>query len=179
MRFFGGPEIGFPRAAASIVNFLSVLFHSLQLSGRAQSLLNCNVSLPFLSVLTRRGRCSLGGSDPGSVGQRLLPPGSEPAELGALRPLGEPAEEQRLLQELHLAMDRALRWPLILVERWGGGRIIIQYGGGTEHLHPNPVRSRREKGDRPVFTCRSAQPNQNTTWSKTVSPLKSILPWWA
>ena len=34
-----------------------------------------------------------------------------------------------------------------------------------------PVRSQREKGDRHVFTCRSAQPNQNTTWSKTVSPL--------
>ena len=52
----------FPRAAASIVNFLSVLFHSLQLSGRAQSLLTSNVSLPFLSVLTRRGGYSLGGS---------------------------------------------------------------------------------------------------------------------
>ena len=50
----------FPRAAASIANLLSVLFHSLQLSGRAQFLLNSNVSLPFLSVLTRRGGYSLG-----------------------------------------------------------------------------------------------------------------------
>ena len=116
--------------------------------------------------------------DPGSVGQRRLSPGSEPAEVAALRPRGELAEEQRLLQELHLALDRALRRPPVLVEHWAGGRIIIQYGGGTEHLHPNPVRSRREKGDRPVFTCRSARPNQNTTWSKTVSPLKSVLPWW-
>ena len=74
----------FPRAAASIANLLSVLFRSLRLSDRAQSLLNSNVSLPFLSVLTRRGRYSLGGSDPGSVGQRLLPPGLEPVEVAAL-----------------------------------------------------------------------------------------------
>jgi len=36
--------------------------------------------------------------DPGSVGQRLLSPGSEPAEVVALRPQGELVEEQRLLQ---------------------------------------------------------------------------------
>ena len=42
-----------------------------------------------------------------------------------------------------------------------------------------PARSQREKGDWRAFTCWSAQPNQNTTWSKTVSPFKSILPWWA
>ena len=116
--------------------------------------------------------------DPGSVGQRLLTQGLEPAKTAALRTLGELAEEQRLLQELHLALDRALRWPPVLVEHWGGGRIIIQYGGGADHIHPNPVRSRREKGYRRVFTCRSARPNQNTKWSKTVSPLKSVLPWW-
>ena len=34
-----------------------------------------------------------------------------------------------------------------------------------------PTRSQREKGDRPVFTCQSAWLNQNSTWSKTVSPL--------
>ena len=61
MRFSGGPEIDFPRAAACTVSLLSVLFHSLLLSGGAQSLLNSNVSLPFLSVLTGRGY-SLGGS---------------------------------------------------------------------------------------------------------------------
>lgn len=37
--------------------------------------------------------------DPGSVGQRLLSPGSEPAEMAALRPRGELAEEQWLLQD--------------------------------------------------------------------------------
>ena len=62
MRFSGGPEIVFPRAAACSVSLLSVLFRSLRLSGRAQPLLNCNVSLPFLSVLTGRGGYSLGGS---------------------------------------------------------------------------------------------------------------------
>ena len=34
-----------------------------------------------------------------------------------------------------------------------------------------PARSQREKRDRHVFTCQLAWPNQNTTWSKTVSPL--------
>ena len=115
--------------------------------------------------------------DPGSVDQRLLPPGSESAEVEALRPLGELAEEPRLLQELHLALDWALRWPPVLVEHRARG--CIQYGGEAGHPCPNPARSQREKGDRRVFTCRSARPNQNTTWSKTVSTLKSVLPWWA
>ena len=128
----------------------------------------------------RSGEVGIAGAvqlepDPQSVGQRLLPPGWEPAEVGALRPPGELVEAQRLLQELHLALDQALRRPLVLVEYWASRRVIIQYGGGTGHPHPNPARSQREKGDRPVFTCRSARPNQNTTWSKTVSPLKSVL----
>ena len=98
----------FPRAAASIANLLSVLFRSLRLSDRAQSLLNSNVSLPFLSELTERGGYSLGGwleLDPESVGQRLLTQGLEPAKTAALRTPGELAEEQRLLQELHLPLD--------------------------------------------------------------------------
>ena len=52
----------FHRAAASIANLLSALSRSLQLSGRAQSLLNSNVSLLFLSVLTGSGGYSLGCS---------------------------------------------------------------------------------------------------------------------
>ena len=73
-------------------------------TGRAQSLLNSNISLPFLSVLTGRGGGyslgSLAGElDPGSAGQRLLSLGSEPAEVAALRPGEELAEEQRLLQD--------------------------------------------------------------------------------
>ena len=88
-------------------------------------------------------------------------------------------EEQQLLQELHLALDRAVRWPLVLVEHWAGGSVIIQYGGGAGHPSPNPARSQREKGDGRVFICQSTWPKQNTTWSETVSSLKSILPWWA
>ena len=90
----------FPRAAASIVNLLSVLFRScsLQLSGRAQSLLNSNVSLPLLSCIP--GETGIAWAvrlelDPGSAGQRLLSPGLEPAE--ALRSQEELAEEQQLL----------------------------------------------------------------------------------
>ena len=78
-----------------------------------------------------------------------------------LQSLGELVEEQQLLQELHLALDRALRWPPVLVEHWAvtGVRRAL------------PARSQRAKGDWHVFTFQLAQPNQNTTWSKTVSPL--------
>ena len=34
-----------------------------------------------------------------------------------------------------------------------------------------PARSQREKGDQHVFSCQLARLNQNTTWSKTISPL--------
>ena len=37
--------------------------------------------------------------DPGSAGQRLLSPGSEPDEVAALRPRGQLEEEQWLLQD--------------------------------------------------------------------------------
>ena len=51
--------------------------------------------------------------------------------MAALRPLGELVEKQWVLQEFHLALDRALRWPLVLVVHSLGGRhVIIQYGGG-------------------------------------------------
>ena len=56
--------------------------------------------------------------------------------MAALRTPGELAEEQWLLQELHLALDWALRRPPVLVEHWAGGRIIIQYGGGAGHPYP-------------------------------------------
>ena len=99
---FRRAEIDFPRAAASIANLLSVLFCSLRLSGKAQSLLNSNVSLPFLSILT--GETGIAWAvqlepDPGSAGQRLLSLGSEPAEVAALRPREELAEKQWLLQD--------------------------------------------------------------------------------
>ena len=142
MRFSGGPEIDFPRAAACTVSLLSVLFPSLRLSRGAQSLFNSNVPLPFLSVLTRRGGYSLGvwlELDPGSVGQRLLSPGSEPAQTAALRTPGELAEKQWLLQKLHLVLDRAVRRPLVVVEHWEAGLSLSSMGERSGHPHPNPV----------------------------------------
>ena len=142
MRFSGGPEIDFPRAAACTVSLLSVLFHSLLLSGREQSLLNSNVSLPFLSVLTRRGRYSLGGSA-GAGSWKCWPEASvtgiEPAQTAALRTPGELADEQRLLQELHLVLNRALRRPLVLVEHWEAGASLSSMGEGSGHPRPNSV----------------------------------------
>ena len=139
MRFSGGPEIDFPRAAACTVSLLSVLFCSLRLSGGAQSLLNSNVSLPFLSVLTGRGEAGIAWAvwlepDPGSVAQRLLSPGSEPAQTAALQTPGELAEEQWPLQKLHLALDRALRRPPVVVEHWEAGMSLSSMAEGSGHL---------------------------------------------
>ena len=44
---------------------------------------------------------------------------------------GKLAEEQRLLQELHVALDRALRRPLVLVEHWGAGASSSSMGEGS------------------------------------------------
>ena len=161
-RFSGGPEIDFPRAAASIANLLSVLFHSLQLCGRVQSLLKSKVSLPFSSILTRRGGYSLGGSA-GARSWKCWPEASVTG-IGACQ--GDSSTTSRRAGRgaaaaagLHLALDRAIMRPPGLVEHRASGCVVIQYGGGAGH--------------------RSARLNQNTTWSKTVSPLKSVLPWWA
>ena len=142
MRFSRGPEIDFPRAAACTVSLLSVLFPSLRLSGGAQSLLNSNVSLPFLSYSP--GEASIAWAvrlEPnlGSVGQRLLSPGSEPAQRAALRTPGELAEERCLLLKLHLALDRALRQPPVVVEHWEAGVLLSSMGERSGHPRANPV----------------------------------------
>ena len=77
--------------------------------------------------------------DPGSVAQRLLSPGSEPAQTAALRTPGELADEQRLLQELHLALDRALRRPPVVVEHWEAGVSLSSMGERSGHPRPNLV----------------------------------------
>ena len=136
MRFSGGPEIDFPRAAASTVSLLSVLFRSLRLSGRASSLLNSIVSLPTSpspSCQDSPGEAGIGWAvqlepNPGSVGQRLLSPGLEPTQRAALRTPGELAEEQWLLQKLHWPWIKAASGP---GEALGGRHIIIQLGGGV------------------------------------------------
>ena len=125
----------FPRAAASIANLLSVLFRSLQLSGRAQSLLNSNVSLPFLSVvLIRRDRYSLGGLA-GARSWKCWPEASFTG-IGACRGGGSTTSGRAgggavAAEGLHLAQDGALRWPPVLVEHWARGHIDIQYRGGV------------------------------------------------
>ena len=43
---------------------------------------------------------------------------------------GEPAEEQQLLQKLHLALDRALRRPPVVVEHWEAGASSSSMGRG-------------------------------------------------
>ena len=48
----------------------------------------------------------------------------------ALRSLGELAEEQQPLQELHLALGRALRRPPVLVEPWEAGASLSSVGRG-------------------------------------------------
>ena len=70
---------------------------------------------------------------------RGLSPGSEPAKTVALRAPGELVEEQWLLQELHLALDQALRWPPVLVKQWEAGASSSSMEEGSGHPHPNPV----------------------------------------
>ena len=142
MRFSGGPEIDFPRAAASIVNLLSVLFRSLRLCGRVQSLLNSNVSLPFLSVLTGRGGYSLGGSA-GARSWKCWPEASVTG-IGACRGGGSTTSGRAgggaaAAAGLHLALDRALRRPPILAEHWEAGASLSSMGEGSGHPRPNPV----------------------------------------
>ena len=48
-------------------------------------------------------------------------------------------EEQRLPQELHLALGRAVRRPQVLVENWPSGVSSSSMGEGAGHPRPNPV----------------------------------------
>jgi len=131
----------FPRAAASIAN-LFVLFRSLRLSGRVQFLLNSNVSLPFLSVLTRRGGYSLGGS--AGAGSWKCWPEASVTGIGACRgggstTLGRAGGGAAAPAGLHLALDWALRWPPVLVEHWEAEASLSSMGEESGHPRPNPV----------------------------------------
>ena len=59
--------------------------------------------------------------------------------MAVLGSLGESVEEQWLLQELHLALDPALRWPPVLVEHCTVGALSSSMGEGAGHPHPNPA----------------------------------------
>ena len=98
-------------------------------------------SSPFPAVLTGRGGYNLGGTaevEFWGVDQRSPLLGLEPTETVALRTLGGLVEEQWLLQELHLALDWALRRPPVLVEHWEAGASLSSMGEGSSHPRPNP-----------------------------------------
>ena len=59
--------------------------------------------------------------------------------MAALQTPGELVEEQWLLQELHITLDRALRRPPVLVEHWEAGVSLSSMGEGSGHPRPNPV----------------------------------------
>ena len=134
MRFSGGLKIDFPRAAACTVSLLSVLFHSLLLSGRAQSLLNSNVSLPFLSVLTGRGRYSLGGLL--GAGSWKCWPEASVTGIGAC-PKGGSTNSWRAgggavaVAETSPGLGSGIKAASGPGEALGGRHIIIQLGGGV------------------------------------------------
>ena len=48
-------------------------------------------------------------------------------------------EEQWLLQQLHLALDWAVRQPPVLVELWEAGVSLSSMGEGSGRPRPNPV----------------------------------------
>ena len=125
------------QAAASIANLLSILFHSLQLSGRVQALLNSNVSLPFLSVLTGRGGSA-------GAGSWKCWPESSVTGIGACRGgsstnSGRAGGGAAAAAGLPLALDRALRWPLVLMENWAAGMSLSSMWEGSGCPRPNPV----------------------------------------
>ena len=132
---FRRAEIDFPRAAASIANHLSALFRSFWLSGRGQSLLNSNISLPFLSVLTGRGRYSL-GSLAGARSWKWWPEASvtgiRACRAGGSTTSGRAGRGAAAGAGLHLALDRPLRrlrswWSTRRQARhypvWGRGKV--------------------------------------------------------
>ena len=130
----------FPRAAANIANLLSVLFRSLQLSGRVQSLLNSNISLPFLSVLTRRDGYSLGGL--AGAGSWKCWPEASVTGIGAGRGGGSMTPGRAgggavAAAGLHLALDWALRQPPVLVEHWEASVSLSGMGEGSGHPRPH------------------------------------------
>ena len=142
MRFSGGPEIGFPRAVASIENLLFVLSRSFLLSGRVQSLLNFNISLPFLSVPTGRDGYSL-GSLAGARSWKWWPEASvtgiRACRGGGSTTSGRAGRGAVAAAGLHLALDWALRRPPVLVEHWEAGPPLSSMGEGSGHPRPNPV----------------------------------------
>ena len=106
------------------------------------SLLNSNISLPFLSVLTGRGGYSLGGL--AGAGSWKCWPEASVTGFGACRGGGSTTSGRAgggaaAAAGLHLALDRALRRPPILVEHWEAGASLSSMGEGSGRPRPNSV----------------------------------------
>ena len=67
---------------------------------------------------------------PAGAGSCKCWPEASVTGIPALQTPGEVEEEQRLLQELHLALGRALRLPPVLVEPWEAGASLSSVGRG-------------------------------------------------
>ena len=104
---------------------------------RTQPLSNSCVSFPLFVCTHREGWVQPGRSGRGGIlgaltrGSYHRGRGWEPARMGAPQSPGKLVEEQRLLQELHLAPGRALRRRPVLVEH--------SAAGGAGPPHPNPI----------------------------------------
>ena len=95
-----GPRLTFPEQQLALQ--ISCLFSFVPSGSLAERSLCLTPTSPSPSCQYSPGETGIAWAvrlepDPGSAGQRLLSPGSEPAEVAALRPWGELAEEQRLL----------------------------------------------------------------------------------
>ena len=124
----------FPRAAAGTVNLLTVLFASLRLSGRARSLLNSNVSLPLLSVLTGRGGYSLGGSA-GAGSWKWWPEASVTGirayQNSSSTNSGRAGGGAATVAETSPGPESGIKAASSPGEALGSRRVIIQHGGGV------------------------------------------------
>ena len=74
--------------------------------------------------------------DPGSVGQRCH---SVTCRGGGSMTSGRARRGAAAAAGLHLALDRALRRPPVLVEHWAAGASSSSMGEGEGHPRPNPV----------------------------------------
>ena len=100
--FLEGPRLTFPEQQLAVQ--ISCHFSFVPSGSLAEHSLCLTPTSPSPSCQYSPGETGIAWAvrlelDPGSVGQRLLSPGSEPAEVAAVRPREELAEKQWLLQD--------------------------------------------------------------------------------
>ena len=112
--------------------FNCLFLRSLRLSVRAQSLLNSNVSLPLLSVLTGRGGHSLGGSV-GAESWKCWPEASvtgiRACPKGSSMNSGRAGGRAVAVAETSPGPGSGIKAASSTGEALGGRRVIIQHGG--------------------------------------------------